>query len=143
MFVQFHHSALAATPAISLARVALGLGKCGVTERGHDVMRAHVSIGEYPAKCLTQPMRLAAERQSGSLDCVPHKAAEAVDGERLAKLGIDDCNVLTRRRLQRLPQIVSDCHFDRHAGLVARVGRVAVDLVPGQRMGINALQYPC
>ena len=53
MFVELHDRALAAASAISFARVALRLFQCGVTERGHYVVRAHAGIGEEPTECLT------------------------------------------------------------------------------------------
>jgi hypothetical protein len=47
---------------------------------------------------------------------------------RIAVLGVDDGDVLARRRCQRLLQVFTHRHVDRDSGLVPRVAGFVVDL---------------
>ena len=84
MFVEFHHRALAAAPAVSLARVSLGFGQRVVTERGHDLMRGASGVGHQASECLEQAVWPAIERKPGLNHRGAHPATKAVNGERLA-----------------------------------------------------------
>lgn len=59
MFIKMRRPALAAALPVGVAGVSLGLCKCGVSERGHDVVGAAASVGEHPAQRLAQAARLA------------------------------------------------------------------------------------
>src|SRR5438477_8360897 len=103
-------------------------------------MSRDARIRETPTECFSQTVRLAIHRQPRPLYCVAHEPAEAVDSERLPKVGVQDRDVLSWCGVDCMPQFIRYRHDNRDTSFLTLISdAVEVDLSPCHLMYVN----PC
>ena len=110
-----------------------------MAQHRHNLMGGTSRLCQAPASCLAKAVRLSFERKPGDGDRVTDPLAEAIDGEWLTVLGIDNGHVVAvgdgengeQVSVQRNRELVSGLLLHNPNGTLAHVGpRHAVHVAP-------------